>query len=226
MVENPRLANKIGVLWSGAILAVAAGFTEWIIWRFTKQTRDPVFLQFVEATWAAVIDRRYLNHTSKDFDARIRKSYALPKNVQHLHTMWNFSHDYSDSLRGPQCVAVRILADVCDRTAPRDFGSMETVYVSNLVEQIIGSGEPFKSWRRGVITRFTKIYGSDATKKSWLGPPVPREALDLDTKFDPKMAPPLLNQFLSGLDHKKNPFLMSPDAMIKLGFEGTPYQYP
>jgi hypothetical protein len=33
----------------------------------------------------------------------------------------------------------------------------------------------------------------------------------------------LLNRFLARLDWKKNPFLRSPDAMKKFGFEGTPW---
>jgi hypothetical protein len=224
--ESPRLENKIAVLWSRAILALAAGFAEWIVWRPGAAAVDPLVAPFLEAVWASVIDRRYLNHVSQKFETRIRKSYQLPTKPQRLAAHWTSGDYFADLASGPQRVAIYTLADAADLTAPRDFGSMEATYISNLVEQIVGKGDPFKSWRRNVIGRLTKFYGSDADEPSWLGPPVPREALDLNVKFEPSMAPPMLSRFLAGLDPASNPFLTPAKEMVKLGFEGTPYTYP
>jgi hypothetical protein len=50
------------------------------------------------------------------------------------------------------------------------------------------------------------------------------EALDPDVPYDDRRRREMLARFLKGLDWRKNPFLRSPAAMKKLGFEGKPYE--
>lgn len=56
--------------------------------------------------------------------------------------------------------------------------------------------------------------------------PIPRQFF-WDEDFDYKMTDnsKLLNVFLSSISYKDDPFINSPEKMIKAGFQGTPYKY-
>ena len=220
--EVPRLRNKIGPLYSRCILALGIAFSEWIIWRFSKLSKDPVFFHFIEAAWASVVDRRYLRHRSQSYGARIEEHYKISEDALKTDDYWT-EEDLRDPIRGPLFVAIHTLGEVIDRTAPKDFGSMETVYLSNLAEQVLNNLALFKKWRREVIMRLSEYYLTRLEDEIWLGTPVPREAFDLEYDYKPGFAKELLNNYLKSLDYSTNPFLLSPEEMKKIGFKGTPY---
>jgi hypothetical protein len=84
--------------------------------------------------------------------------------------------------------------------------------------------DAFKRWRRFAIQRLAKVYPANAQDP--LGPPLPREVLDADTKYDPTQAPALIDAHLRSMDPSRNPFLASAADMVDAGYTGTPYTYP
>ncbi len=53
---------------------------------------------------------------------------------------------------------------------------------------------------------------------------VPREVFEPEFNFEPGETEHLIQEFIKNLD-RENPFLRSPEEMLKLGFKGTPYKY-
>jgi hypothetical protein len=222
--EVPRLKNRISPIYGRGILALAAGFAEWVVWCFRRHKEDPIFLQFIEATWASVIDRRYMNHVSKAYGRVAKKHFTLGTNPITTNSLWKYKDDLCDPIRGPAFVAIHHLCEVADLTIPsRRIGSLEAVYLSNLAEQILGKATAFNNWRRTVIERLTKYHARESGLDNWMGSPVPREALDPDFDYKPEMADKLLSDFIENLDPSKNHFLLSPAELSEIGFEGKPY---
>lgn len=220
--EVPRLDNTIGALYSRAVMAFAAAAAEWVIWPLSGG-RDPLFADFIEACWAAVVDRRYLRHVSREFAYRIGKHYKISPRAGTTEDLWK-SGELSDAVRGPQFVAIHLLELVADRTVPDDNGSMEAVYINNLVLQVTNKHIAYRRWQQSILKRLQEQYGQTVDDDdNWLGPPVPREALDPSSSFTPDQGPALIKAFLNGLDPAKNRFLTPIAEMKKLGFEGTPY---
>jgi len=221
--EVPRLENDISPLCSRAILAFATATAEWAIWPLS-QGKDPVFTEFIEASWAAVIDRRYFHHASKKFAYRAREFYQLDPLAGTAQDLWQ-SGELEDRVRGPQFVALYLLELVVDLTLPDNDGSTEAVYLSNLIEQITKKSAAFKTWRRTVLQRLHDQHRLKKSDADFLGIPVPREALDPTFTYDATQAPDLIRAFLKGLDPSKNRFLTSAADMKLLGFPGTPYEF-
>jgi hypothetical protein len=196
--EDERLRNRIRAGSNRAIVALSAGFAEWIAWRLSKVCPEGVLFEAIEAVWAGIIDWHYL----KPLRSLDWESWQGPS-------------------RGPICAAFNLLSNVIDIAERDQSPSPECLCLSQLVLHVIPKAKPFKDWRRRTIQRLSQVYPLDID--NILGPPVPREALDPDFDFKPETADKLLSNFLKKLDHSKNPFLRSPNAMVKAGFMGTPY---
>lgn len=222
--EVPRLQNQIAPVYARSVMALTAGFAEWVVWRLKAGSTDPIFLQFIEAAWASVVERRYLNHISKAYASRIKKYFSISENALQIDNLWT-NDDLQNPSRGPLFVAMRLLGEVADRTTPRGNGAMESVFLSNLVEQITNKSSAFKEWRRFAIKRLQDHYCIKMEDEDLLGPPVPRQVLDPDFEYEPEMAPGLIKTFLESLDYSANPFLVPPNELKKLGFEGKAYSF-
>jgi hypothetical protein len=221
--EVPRLENDITAFFSRPILALASAMAEWVIWPLSNG-KDPVFVDFLEACWAATMDRRYLRHASRKFAYRASDFYELPSNAGSAQDLWQ-PGELEDRVRGPQFVALYLLEQVVDLTLPNDCGAKETVYLSNLVEQVTKKAPAFKSWRKEIFKRWLEHHRLDLSDENLLGIPVPREAMDPAFPYDPSQAPGLIRAFLKGLDPSKNRFLTPAAEMTQLGFPGTPYEF-
>ena len=231
---DARLKNKINELTSRGILSIAIGSAEWIAWRFHRLTQDPIFFKFIEAAWAAIIDRRYLNHLSRKNGVQTLIYYQFDESLFRIHEKFLNIHKITDSpdgdlckpVRGPLLKAINKLGEVIDRTLPNNHGSYESVLLSNIAMEVVPNKEALKNWRRFVIRRLAALRKKEPRNKTKrLGLPVPREVLDPNFDYQPAMAPELISSFLQKLDYASNPFLFSPEEMVKLGFEGTPYTY-
>jgi len=224
MFEVPRLENDITSFLSRPILGMAAAMAEWVVWPLSHG-REAVFTDFIEACWAAVVDRRYLRHASRDFGHRAREFYALPSNIESAQDLWK-PGELEDRIRGPQFIALYLLEEVVDLTLPNDCGAKEAVYLSNLVEQVTKKSSAFKSWRKEICKRLLQHHRLElAGNDKLIGTPVPREAMDPAFPYDPIQAPDLIRAFLQGLDPSKNRFLTPAAEMKQLGFPGTPYEF-
>jgi hypothetical protein len=198
---DQRLQHRMDGTTDRGVLALSAGFAEWIAWRFGKLSSAPMLLYKVEAIWAGIVDWRYLSRE------------PLPP-----------AHDWHGPVRGPVWSAAKWLDRIVDLLKRKQFATPEAVCLSQLVLHVTAHPDAFKDWRRFAIQRLAKLYPADAQDR--LGPPVPREVLDPDIKYDPAMAPALIDTYLRGLDPSLNPFLAKPADMLAAGFTGTPYTYP
>ena len=102
--------------------------------------------------------------------------------------------------------------------------------------------KPFEAWMKWALARALETAPRpDAPLPEWdtfetreayfdagrpyFGRPLPLEAFDPELDYRPERDAELLDAFLRGLDHTKNPFLRSPEAMKAAGFSGTPYRF-
>lgn len=201
--EDPRLEHRIAKISRRGVVALSAGFAEWVAWRFSKQESNAtILLQVIEAVWASVIDWRFL----------------LPLGSPGRKLVWK---EWRGPVRGPQCAVFKLLKDVVEIASSDQYAAPESACLSNLVLYVVEDSKPFKDWRRGTIRRLTQSF--PLKREDPLGPPVPREALDLTVDFDPKKTAESLAKFLAALDPKANPYLRPPHEMTAQGFEGTPY---
>lgn len=201
LAADERMEHRVAKTSFRGVMALAAGFAEWVAWRHADACHDLLLVHQIEAVWAAIVDFRYL------------AASKLPP-----------QHDWHGPIRGSLWQAADLLRAVIRLTRSGQFAFPETVNVSQLALYVLPDPKPFKDWRRFVITRLAQLYPANLSAP--LGVPVPREALDPDLKFDPAHADAFIDTFLRGLDPQKNPFLAAPADMVAAGFSGTPYTYP
>lgn len=177
--------------------AVACG--EWVLHRFGKMSDDPRPLDYLEATWAALIDWRYFHFWEP----------SGPK--------------WSGPIGGPISLAILFAGEVVDRAAKGEAPARASSALFALASHVLFDVSPLNNWRVRILSRLEKFYPK--TEDDPFGDAIPREAFDSDFDFQPLMSEHLINQFLSNLDHTDNSFLMSPEEMFECGFEGLPYSF-
>lgn len=195
---DSRLRNRIGGISYRGIIALSLGMAEWIIWRLSKFLKDPVPFQLIEALWAAIVDWHYLKWDN------------IPS--------WN---EYPDPIRGPLVKTFNFLDQIVGLVRKKQFASPELLYISEIALHVIPDPKPFKYWRRFIIQNLNNVY--PRKDEDILGPPVPRDFLELDFDYNAETARKVLFNYLKSLDHMQNPFLSSPEEMVLKGFTGTPY---
>lgn len=196
--EDKKLRHELRDMSDRALLAVAAGFAEWIAVRFAKQTSDRMLFEKIEAVRAGIADWRYMSH------ARTPPSQA-----------------WQGPIRGPMWAAADVLDQIVDLVQRKQFASPETVCMAFLVVHVMPEPKSFVDWRRAAITRLRKLYPLDRDQP--LGTAVPPQALDPSCSFQPGTEASLMQKYLEALDWAANPFLSSPDDMRNAGFAGDPY---
>lgn len=198
---DERIQHRIAKTTFRGVMALAAGFAEWVAWRHAKTCSEPMLLQKIEATWAGIVSFHYF------------KEVPLPR-----------MSSWEGPIRGAIWSGVKWLDDIVDLTRRDQPAYPEVVCVAQLAEYVMPNAEAFKQWRRFVIGHLAKLYPREQSDS--LGAPVPREVLDPDFKYNPDQGPALINAFLSKLDPEQNPYLCSAKEMLDKGFTGTPYVYP
>jgi hypothetical protein len=181
------------------IVAFTIGTAEWIIHRFGQLSDDPSPRQYLEAAWAQVVDFNYSDHSDVD------------------------SAKWTGPVRGPMGVAIRRVKFAVQQADVSGDPAWRAGRASNLAEHVIAEPEPFRVWRQSILERFTRLYPIDPNEK--LGEVVPWQALESREDFNPENTEALINQFLARLDWNTNPFLNSPQKMLRRGFKGTPYSF-
>jgi hypothetical protein len=198
---DEALRNKIDTTSQRGVTALSLGFAEWIAWRFQHDNAHLTLLQLIEATWAGVIDWRYLSTDAP----RLR---------------WS---EWQGPVRGPICAAFKLLRDIVRLTRTKQFASPESVCVSRLALHVLTRPEPFQDWRRFAMLRLAET--DPRLQEDTLGKPIPRKALDPDIDYTREKGDDLLADFLGSLDYAANPYLASPENLKSAGFAGTPYSY-
>lgn len=199
---DARLAHRIGEISCRGVVALSAGFAEWIAWRLSKHCSAPVLFYEIDAVWAGIVDWKYMHPISPSLHTPLPKDWQGPE-------------------RGPVCAAFYLLFGIVNNTKRSVRAFLESSYLSQLALHVMPDPKPFKDWRRFVIRRLREMYPCEEGNE--LGPAISKEALDPDFDYKPDIATELHSKFLQGLDYKQNPFLRSPEEMIQEGFEGIPY---
>lgn len=201
----PALENKIGKCANRAVVTFSAGIAEWVAWRFTKYPKVSSLFNCIEAVYASVIDWSYFNATGSPI-------------IRGKKINWG-----KDSVEGPINVAQYLLRESIKRASREQYVADIPVFLSRLVEHVCSHDiKPFRKWRNEVIVRLQEIEPLDLNNQN--GSTLPKEILDPDIKLKPEVTKELIEKFLNSLDHKSNPYLNSPEKMLKAGFEGTPYE--
>lgn len=193
------LYDRLQNLAQRATVAFTIATAEWIIHRFGGLSDDPLPLEYLEAAWAQVVHFRYSYHRD------IRKE------------------EWTGPVRGPIGIAIRRVIFAIQQAEEDGDPPWRAGRISKLAEHVISDPTPYKEWRESIMKRLETLYPLDPDET--LGEVVPREALDPDFDFNIEQTESLINKFLAGLDYNTNPFLNSPEKMLELGFEGTPYVF-
>jgi hypothetical protein len=198
---DPRLGQRLRAISYRAGVSLSVGSLEWIAWRLHKHINDPVVFQVIEATWAGIIDWRYLEW------------HDLPPP--------NWEEELPWPVEGPLTMAVKLLGEIVSQVSHGQPDTGEAAALVELPLYVLKDQEPYKEWRRFAIRRLTEAHPIQREDRQ--GTPVPREALEPERDYKPEAAAQLLSAYLQGLDHTKNPYLRSPDDMIADGYKGIPY---
>ena len=119
---------------------------------------------------------------------------------------------------------------------------MPLFHMCNMVNFILPKAHrpAFEGWLSGMAARLDQIatppemevpdfddFESEAAYDAYCAPKrgtaLPPQVLDLDADLAGLDLQAAADTFLRGLDHKKNRFLLAPEKLIEMGFEGTPY---
>lgn len=179
---------------ANAALTTATG--EWIVRRFAPFHSIVEPLQCLEAAWAQQIDFRY------SWD-------------------WELDASWTGPVKGPIRVALDKVSFAAQELRDDGDPSWSAVTISGLAEYVLNNADAYTDWRNRVLARLEQLYPAIDDERP--GEVVPREALDPDLPFDPSQSELLVNEYLRTADVVSNPYLNTPEAMLELGFEGTPY---
>jgi hypothetical protein len=197
--ENMRLRNRISDISYRGIILFCTGCAEWVVWRLSKASQDDEPFLAIEAAQAATVDIMYFNTDYKPD----RENWRGP-------------------IRGALFASSYLLREtICDVSIFEPAARYDGVCLSNLTEHVLLKHAPFRKWRKATLDRLAELFPYDKNNK--LGSLVPKELLDSNFEFSPESSTQLMRSFLSSLDYKRNPYLRSPEEMLKAGFKGTPY---
>ena len=61
VIDDIRLAKRIAQTTAHGIAALSIACTEWIVYRFSTLSDDPMPYHYIEAAWAGLINQEYMN---------------------------------------------------------------------------------------------------------------------------------------------------------------------
>jgi hypothetical protein len=189
--ENHGLRRTLSTLSDRAVLAYCAGCAEWVRWRFSSVSADPMLAQVIEAVWAGIADLRYL-----DIDALPRHPYSSS------HPEW------MGPVRGPMRAAAGLLREAVDLVRRGTFAYPEAECLAYLTRYVLPDTAPFRRWQRVTLRRLARWYPRPDGRRH-PGAPVPRQAVDSQCRFEAAQAERMLADFLRALNPAANPYLRS-----------------
>lgn len=209
---DEKLVARLKGVSQRAVLAFACGSAEWIVYRFTKLCDSLTPWNYLEAAWAMIVDVRYVGYgNSTGWQVHAYKGWDGPVK-RPIRNALNYLE-----------IAFQELASEYHTDPSTDAGM-----ISALACYVMSDPGPYKKWREQLLKRFEAIYRRNPEDE--LGDVVPRQAVDPEVDFKIEQTESLINEFLSRLDHRSNPFLSSPEGMLEHfegeeDFQGTPYVF-
>jgi len=214
MFEDGDQFTRLDGLTDKANTALVIASGEWVCERFRLLDRDPRPLQFLEASWAAVVNLAYCQFTVTEDD------------------------EWRGPVRGPLAMTMTIVNDALFGLEDNPDVAYRSCWMFNLARHVLPSTDAFDRWFETCVARLEVTHNSaddvpgeeedddPFTKVPWHGSPVPREAFDLSFQYQRELAPGLLDGFLRSLRPSENPYLRNAQEIGDLGGVGqTPFAY-
>lgn len=171
-----------------AKLAFAIGCTEWIVGRLDAQLgmdRSP--WHFIEACWAF----------------EMSDDYALPPESD--ESQWQ------GIVRAPVDLALMTILNTSIGIED-DNAEVDAAFAAQIALHVQCDRGPFLTWRRLALHRLRRLY--PAAEGEPMGEPVPREAVQFPSRFDPRTAAADIKNFLAAVHVGSNPFLIACDDPV------------
>jgi len=184
VVDNPaqERVEMLGLIADRALVAYTIACAEWVVYRFSRLSRDPVPYQFIEAAWVHEVDHR--------FDP--------PPESQ--------ESEWKGPIRGPIDLA---LMTVLNSIGSADDGKPEVdaAFAEQIAVHVLPSLDRFQQWRGSVLDRLITFFPRDSYSEEQSVAPI---VLSPQAVYDPKKNQQYVDQFLASVDFDRNPFLRSP----------------
>jgi len=164
-----------------AKFAFAIACAEWVVYRFSKESKDPAPFQFIQACWAVEM--------SDDFES--------PDESE--------DEEWEGPIRGPIDLALMTILNTF-YASEDDDAEEEAAFAELVALHVLPDQSAFIEWRDAVLKKLVAQY--PYRKKDPMGEPVPREDLDPRLQFDKKQRAELVEAYIAGLPKKSNPFLL------------------
>jgi hypothetical protein len=185
---DPAVVDALAGLSQRAKKAFAIAAAEWVVFRFGKLSDDSLPLEYLEASWAGLVD----------WD---------------LAYVWEPDRDHAAGpVAGPLDMAVRTLTNTHTALELAE-GEQDAGLLAKLALHVIPDPAAYLAWQKEALARLAALYPFDPGDP--YGPPVPRQALDPGVPLAdvaPDKAGPLLNAFINSLDFDRNEFLDKPGS--------------
>lgn len=204
------MLSRLSGLSQRAVLAFMCCTAEWIVYRFENLCNDSAPMDFVEASWAMIIDLRYCGYGS---------------------TTWQVYADdgWVDPIKGPIRRALDRLEIAFQQLAWQGTDPVYRAgYLAAIAAYVMPDPDPFNAWCLQAISQLESHYRRDPEDE--LGDVVPRQALAPRSDFKLEQTETFVNSSLKCLNYRSNIFLSPPDGMLEPfaedevdGFKGTPY---
>lgn len=165
--DASALVERAAALSLRARVALGVTIYEWIVWRFSAISDNPLPSQIAEAAWCACIDRRHMDYLELD-----RNAWLGP-------------------VRGPLwCATTWLLPMVFFSDEEPEEWRAGLDYLIRLARHVLPFPVPFEQWLNASLIRLAGLYPAPPEdlfgehEEERRGPPVPREALDPDLPFN------------------------------------------
>lgn len=206
-----------------ATVTMMSGVLLWGCQRLKHFTETDFCYELAEAAFAWQHDWRYVDVTAEPY-------FSPPDDPPEETALYSLDEFVRDSIE--------------DRDKWTSFYQpiMPLFHMCNMVNFILPKAHrpAFEGWLSGMAARLDQIatspdmevpdfddFESEAAYDAYCAPKrgtaLPPQVLDLDADLAGLDLQAAADTFLRGLDHKKNRFLLAPEKLIEMGFEGTPY---
>jgi hypothetical protein len=199
--DNPKLGKALGLVNHKASYGLVIANVEWVIARLSRHADVSDALLRVEASWAAMIDKRY---------ARLSAPEAPDVDEQ-------------IAVKGPLWSSVAIMCNCFEESIEPsiDLGLFDSsIALAMLGQHVVGRSPLFKAWLPDTLKRLQQI-APNVRQPLEDEPPVLREAFD-PAGYAPGTEDALRDAFIATLDPDRNPYLR-PAAELKADGMAAPY---
>jgi len=219
-----KMFNLIASKTTCGMLTQAAGIIGWGAWRLKKYTDVTILLKMIEASFAFQVHPYYVDPDGADTYEPEDEPPAESAAAQLQVLLW----EGIDADKYWQ-----------DYYQPIDSAFHSAYLVRHIMPK--NKKKIYSDWLEGMLARVRKIAPKpdeppveDEDELSseeraayyarhW-GEALPPEVLDLGRDYQQSEREELVDRFLRQLDWTQNPFLRSPDEILRLGFKGKPYR--